>query len=68
MSDEVPAAVYVLGVARAVDRGDWMLARWSARMAVLARVSALLDDGHEVDTAKLPPAPEGRMVGAERGE
>lgn len=44
MTHEVPAAVYVLGVARAVDRGDFELARWSAKQAVLAWVEALLDD------------------------
>jgi hypothetical protein len=39
-----PAGCYVLGVARAVDRGDFELARWSAKQAVLARVEALLDE------------------------
>jgi len=57
-----PAAVYVVAVVEAVLRGDWSLARWSAKEAVMARVSALWDEGRAV----VPPAPEGRMVGAER--
>lgn len=51
-SSRTPSAVYVLGVVEAVLRGDWELARWSHRQAVMARVSALFDDGHDV----IPPA------------
>src|SRR5689334_13939060 len=43
-----PSAVLVIGVVEAVMSGDFTLARWRAREAVLARVSALWDDGHDV--------------------
>lgn len=32
-----PSPVYVLGVVRAIMSGDYALARWSARQAVVAR-------------------------------
>jgi hypothetical protein len=61
-----PAPVFVVATAAAVMRGDWMLAVYLAKQATLARVSALLDDRVDVDLPALPPAPEGRCVGAER--
>ena len=53
-----PAAVYVLAAVRAVIVGDWSLARWAHRRAVLARVSVLLDDGHEIEIPSLVSAHE----------
>jgi hypothetical protein len=49
-----PAAVYVIATVRAVLSTDWPLARWCYREAVLARVSSLLDDRHDVDLAEVP--------------
>ena len=60
-----PAPVLVVGVAAAVLSGDFALARWRAKEAVLARVSSLYDDGHDVVIPPVEPA-EGRLVGAER--
>ncbi len=54
-----PAAVYVVGVVEGVMRGDWALAKWCAKEAVLARVSTLWDEGRAV----VQPVPEGGMVG-----
>jgi hypothetical protein len=48
-----PAPVYVLAAVRAVLSTDWAFAKWCHHQAVLARVSALLDDGHAVDLAEL---------------
>lgn len=49
-----PAPVYVLAAVRAVLSTDWQLACWCHRQAVLARVSALLDDGHDVALSEVP--------------
>jgi len=54
----MPAAALVVSVSAAVIRGDWILARHLAREAVLARVSALYDDGAPIDVTTLPEAPE----------
>jgi hypothetical protein len=54
-----PSPVFVVQVTAAVLRGDWSLARWAHRHAVLARVAALYDAGEPVDVGELPEAPRG---------
>ncbi len=66
--DDAPAPVFVLLVVRALMSGDIFLARWAARQATLARVSALLDDEIHVDMARVAEPPSGRMVGVDRCE
>lgn len=48
---DAPSAVYVVTVALAVDRCDWILGWWAHRKAVAARAVELYDNGAALDGA-----------------